>query len=256
MHKRDVKTRLLWRLASDIMAVFFIYSWSTFEHSAICVSLFSTCVESQVSEQDVDGQVSLRSSLSFSFSVSLSYLSLFLSLSLSEIPKGAIPHLNQSLVWLTLLQLKRVEVTNLLQIQLIKLLNCGAMGHRRGARDSERVYLNLPWPWELWCQWYSGPGKEATLLNLSLHYKQSRPLLASEVMGLKMESFRMKQRRQIGLVQPELEPGAPLRLFNWPHLLLIPPDHGHYCLWTWTRPVATPKGASHPGELPPLLLRS
>lgn len=137
MHKRDVKTRLLWRLASDIMAVFFIYSWSTFEHSAICVSLFSTCVESQVSEQDVDGQVSLRSSLSFSFSVSLSYLSLFLSLSLSEIPKGAIPHLNQSLVWLTLLQLKRVEVTNLLQIQLIKLWTVGPWA-TEGAQEIQK----------------------------------------------------------------------------------------------------------------------
>lgn len=113
------------------MAAFLIYSRGTFQRSAICVSLVSIRVESQVSEQGVDGQVSLRSSFSHSFSVSLSFLALFLSLTLSEIPKGAITNLNQPLVWSTLPQLKQVEVTNLFQIQLVKLLNCWAKGHGR-----------------------------------------------------------------------------------------------------------------------------
>lgn len=254
--KRHVKARLWWRLASDITAAFLIPSKGTFKCSAIWhISVFYPCwVSGQWAGCRWTGQPMIQSfphflCISF-FPPSLSFLVL------SEIPKGAITHLNKALVWPTLPQIKQVEVTNLLQIHLVKLLNCGAMGHRRGARDSGRVRLNLPWPWELWCQWYSGPGKEATSLNLSLHYEQLRPLLASEVMGQKMESFSMKQRRQIGLVQPELEPGAPLRLFNWPHLLLIPGDHGHYRSWTWARPVATPKGESHPGELPHLLLQS
>lgn len=51
-------------------------------------------------------------------------LSLCLSASLSNIPKGAITHLNQPLVWPTLPQLKRVGVTNSLQIKLVKILKC------------------------------------------------------------------------------------------------------------------------------------
>lgn len=75
-------------------------------------------------------------------------LPLFLSpsrslLVLSEIPKGAVTHLILPLVWPALPQLKQVEVTNLLQIQLMKLLNHGAMGHRGGARDSAKSVSEL-----------------------------------------------------------------------------------------------------------------
>lgn len=68
------------------------------------------------------------------------------SLSLSvlwEIPKGAITHLNQVLVWPTLPRLKQVEVTNLLQIRLGELLTCGGMGHGRGAWDSGKSASEL-----------------------------------------------------------------------------------------------------------------
>lgn len=60
---------------------------------------------------------------------------------LSEIPKGAITHLSQALVWLTLPQLKEVEVTNSLQIQLIKLLNCGATGRERFKKSVSELAL-------------------------------------------------------------------------------------------------------------------
>ncbi len=40
----------------------------------------------------------------------------------SFIPCGTIIHLNQSLVWASLTQLRRVEVTNLLQIKLVEIM--------------------------------------------------------------------------------------------------------------------------------------
>lgn len=52
----------------------------------------------------------------------VSPLASFFFLRFSFIPCGTIIHLNQFLVWASLTQLRRVEVTNLLQIKLVEIL--------------------------------------------------------------------------------------------------------------------------------------